>query len=49
MSDSNDTNVPKDIKKSQFIAKASADLLDAETFGFVSNGQNFKVPLQGSF
>lgn len=45
MSDSNDTVVPKDIKKSQFIAKEAADLLDADTYDFVSNGQNFKVPL----
>ena len=45
MTDSNDNFVPKDLKKSQFITKEAADLLDADTYDFVSNGQNFKVPL----
>jgi hypothetical protein len=45
MSDSNDTVYSKDLKKSQFVQKSSGDLLDSDTYDFVSNGQNFKVPL----
>jgi hypothetical protein len=45
MSDTNDTYYSKDLKKSKFIEKSSADLLDSDTYDFVSNSQNFKVPL----
>lgn len=36
---------PKTVRKSQFIGKEATDLTDSDSFDFVKNNQNFKVPL----